>query len=658
MKKSVRVSIIIVAVFLSLVAVTVGGFFLIISPNINIMNAPDLDESKLTSYSRTVKILDKDGEIIGDSLSGKNRYYVKLSELNDDTINAFISVEDKRFYSHGGIDYRRAASALLSNIKSRSFREGASTISQQLIKNTHLSNEKTIKRKLVEMRLARQLESRYSKSQILEGYLNILYFGSGIYGLGTACHVMFGISPSDLSVAQSAALAAIINNPAKYNPYKNIGELTSRKNTVLSCMLEQGYIDDNTFTEAKNEPLEFSYYKLNGFTEALIRSVCRERNISEKELFSANPTFKTEYDQKIADAAQNIINDAKINDAYIRILVLDNASGGVVCDETNLGETMFVRRNPASAIKPFIAYAPALESGYNPLSQIDDSPTEFGDYVPRNYKNIYRGMQSLTDCLIYSSNIGAVKLVNEIGIDNCLMTARKFGITFSENDRNLPVALGGMYNGITLLELANAYRTLANGGLYSDTHYALDVTNKDNLRTPSAKQIRAVGEDTAYLLTDMLMTCTKRGTAKKLASIPNIAAKTGTNGDSDGNTDCYCVAYTPKQTFAVWIGSNGKKIDNSITGASCAKMIAELIKKSDISSDAEFIRPDSVAYYDIDAQELNDNHEVYLADPFLPKRYRRRVLLSKKHLPIRKSVDFIDFFDGSLLKDYEFFSIR
>ena len=654
MKKSVRVSLIIIGVLLFLAALCVCGFFLIISPDINIMNAPNLDESKLASYSRTVKILDNNGDVIGDSMSGKNRFYVKLSDLNDDTINAFIAIEDKRFYAHEGIDYKRAASALMSNIKSRSFREGASTISQQLIKNTHLSNEKTMKRKLIEMRLARQLEKNHTKSEILEGYFNILYFGSGIYGLGTACHVMFGISPSELSLAQSAALAAIINNPAKYNPYKNIDALNSRKNTVLSCMLEQGYIDSAAFEAAKSEQLEFSYYRQNGFTEALIKSVCRERNISEKELFSSNPTFRTKFDPKIAAAAQNLIKAFDSGDS-LRILVLDNATGGIVCDESNSSDNFFLKRNPASAIKPFIAYAPALEIGYNPLSQIDDSPTEFGDYAPKNYKNVYRGMQSLTDCIINSSNIAAVKLVDEIGIENCISTAQKFGITFSENDFNLPVALGGMYNGVTLIELANAYRTLANGGIYSKTRYVVGDTFGDGDNEIIYKS-RAVGEDTAYLLTDMLMTCAHKGTAKKLADIPNVAAKTGTNGDNNGNTDCYCVAYTPNITIAAWIGAkNDKKIDNSVTGATCAKIIAKLISDADIKTDIEFTRPNSVSYYDIDAQELEKSHTVYLADPLLPKKYRRRVLLSKKHLPIRKSVDYLDFFDGILFRDYDFY---
>ena len=656
MKKSVRVSLIIIGVLLFLAALAVCVFFLLISPNINIMNAPNLDESKLASSSRTVNILDKNGDIIGDSLISKNRFYVTLSELNDDTVNAFIAIEDKRFYSHGGIDYRRACSALLSNIKSRSFREGASTISQQLIKNTHLSNEKTIKRKLVEMRLARQLEQKYTKEQILEGYFNILYFGSGIYGLGTACHVMYGISPSELSVAQSAALAAIINNPAKYNPYKNIDALNSRKNTILSCMLDQGYINKDTFEHAKNEKLEFSYYKQNGFTEAVIRSVCRERNISEKELFSGNPTFKTAYDAALANAAQKIIKSSNI-DAKIRILALDNKTGGVACDESNGSENLFIKRSPASAIKPFIAYAPALESGYNPLSQIDDSPTDFNNYSPKNYKNVYRGMMSATDCLIYSSNVAAVKLVDEIGINNCMSVARKFGITFSEKDTGLPVALGGMYNGITLIDLANAYRTLANGGVYSKTRYVLD-DEKDDKQYGLFEKSRAVGDDTAYLLTDMLMACAKSGTAKKLSGIPNIAAKTGTNGDGDGNTDCYCIAYTPNITIAVWLGAADKKIDNTVTGATCAKMIAQLISDAKIDTSKEFTRPDSVAYYDIDAQELITSHEVYLADPLLPPKYRKRVLLSKKHLPIRKSVDYLDFFDGLYLHDYDYFSFN
>ena len=621
---------------------------MIIDPRINIINAPDLDVSQLTSYSRTINVLDKNGTSIDSAICDGNKLYVKIDELPQHTVDAFIAIEDKRFYSHRGIDYKRVASATVSNIKSGRFREGASTITQQLIKNTHLSNEKTIKRKISEMRLARQLERTYDKQQILESYFNILYFGSGINGLGTACRVMFDVSPSELTVAQSAALAAIINNPTKYSPYKNADNLARRKNTVLEVMHSQGYLSDADYESAKSEKIEFGKNKRgNQFIEGLLKNACAELSCSEKDLFLRNLTFRTAYDADIVERTREIIRNRTDIDGMVRVLILDNASGGVVCDETNCDRYFDGRRSPASAIKPFIAYAPALERGYTPLSQIEDKPTDFSGYSPKNYRDYYRGYISLKDALSYSSNIAAVKLLSDIGITEARSTASAFGLSFDNSDDSLAMALGGMSRGVTLTELANAYRTLANGGVYSDINYALSTHMREGLCLSRARlgKSRAVGDDTAYLLTDMLIACAKTGTAKKLSGIKNIAAKTGTNGSDNGNTDCYCVAYTPEYTFAVWFGADEKLLDNKITGASCATVIRDIINSCGLKSES-FDMPQSVAYYEIDGLELSENHEVYLADPSLPKRYCRRELLSKRNLPIRKNVDIVDYYDS------------
>ncbi|MDE7463612.1 MAG: penicillin-binding protein, partial [Clostridiales bacterium] len=276
-----------------MIALTVGAFFLIISPNVNVLNSPDLDLSLLASYDRTVKILDVNGDPIDDALYDNNKIYVRIDDLPDYTPKAFISIEDKRFYEHGGIDYKRIMGAALSNIKSGSFREGASTITQQLIKNTHLSNEKTIRRKLSEMRLARQLERTFSKDEILESYLNILYFGHGIHGLGTASRVMFNKPASELTIAQSAALASIINNPSRYSPYTNKENLDRRTKLVLKIMHEQNFIDDEQYDTAINEQIEFGKNKQNQFIAGLIKNACAEFKCSEKELFLRNITFNT-----------------------------------------------------------------------------------------------------------------------------------------------------------------------------------------------------------------------------------------------------------------------------------------------------------------------------------------------------------------------------
>lgn len=651
-KKATKISLITVSVLIALVACAVGVFFILIEPRVNIFpNDQKLDTALLTSYTDTVTILDADGKPLDDSIFIGNKVAVKIEDLPKHTADAFIAIEDKRFYSHSGIDYKRMASALWKNAMSRSFREGASTITQQLIKNTHLSNEKTLKRKLIEIRLARDLERRFDKDRILECYFNILYFGSGIRGLGTASRVFFDKSASELTVAQSAALASIINNPSKYSPYKNPDNLQARKNLVLRLMLQQGFISENDYDTALNEPLTFCSNKQNQFIEGVVKNACAQLNCSEKQLFSQKCTLKTSFDAKISDSARAAIKNADI-EGNVRILVLDNSTGGIACDETNSNRYLNPKRSPASAIKPFISYAPALENGYNPLSQIADEPTVFGDYAPQNYKSVYRGYQSLTDCLIHSSNIAAVKLLQDVGIEKAKDTARAFGIDFEQSDDSLAIALGGMERGVTLSELANAYRTLANNGIYTDIGYVQSAeSNESTVFKASAIARRAVNDDTAYLLTDILTQCAKSGTAKKLRNCGIIAAKTGTNGDKNGNYDCYCIAYTPANTIAVWIGANEKPLDNKITGAYCCNMIVDMFNDGALRADKRFTVPKSVAYYEIDNYELENSHEVYLADPLLPGRYRRRALLSKRHLPVQKSIDIIDYYDEIFWND-------
>lgn len=651
MKKSAKATLIVLSVIVGVIAFAIGFFFLLIEPNINILNAQDLDLSRLTSYSRTVVLLDNNGEPIDDALYDNNKFYVRVNDLQQHTIDAFIAIEDKRFYKHSGVDYKRMASALMSNIRSRSFREGASTITQQLIKNTHLSNEKTLKRKITEMRMARKLERIYDKNQILESYFNILYFGSGIRGLGTASRVMFDKSASELTIAQSAALASVINNPSKYSPYNNFDNLTKRKELVLKQMLAQNYISQDEYDSAISEEIAFGKYKQNQYVTAALKQACSVLNCSEKELFINNYTIKTSYVPEIASKARSLVNE--IDTKYVaRVMILDNKTGGIVCDETNRMNYINPKRSPASAIKPFLSYAPALENGMNPLSQIVDEPTSFGNYTPSNYRNIYRGYQSLTDCLVYSSNIAAVKLLQQNGIENAKQVARSFGLEFDDEDNSLPIALGGMQHGVTLQALANAYRTLANNGLYSDIQYIGSIHDTSSLKYKTKSYYtRAVNDDTAYLLTNMLTECAQRGTAKKLKYSGIIAAKTGTNGDANGNYDCYCIAYTPQYTIAVWIGADETPIDNDITGAWCGNIVKALCDGETIKTNEPFEMPDSVAYFDIDTKELSETHNVYLADPLLPKRYRYRALLSKRHLPIRKSIEIFDFYDRYLWDD-------
>ena len=647
MNKPLKITLICISVFVALLLLAVVAFILIIEPNFTLFDKNKLDLDKLTAHSKSVILLDAFDNPIEDALFGSNKISVKISDLPDYTVNAFVAIEDKRFYSHHGADYFRMASALTSNIKSGGFSQGASTITQQLIKNTHLSNEKTLKRKISEIRLARKLERVWSKNQILESYFNVLYFGSGIRGLGTASRVMFDKPASELTLAQSAALASIINNPAKYNPYSNIENLNKRKMLVLNQMLSQRLIKQSEYDNAVKEKLEFGKNKYNQFITGAIKDACAALNCSEKELYLHKYTIKTDYNPQLTEAARAAIGKID-SDFTIRVLVLDNKTGGIVCDETNVNKYINPMRSPASTIKPFVSYAVALEKGLNPLSQIADEPTVFGDYKPANYKNVYRGYLSLKDSLKFSSNIAAVKLMRQFGVDSAKSVAKNFGITFAQSDDTLAIALGGMEKGLTLPQIANAYRTLANSGVYSPINYIKSVNDTDNkpIYSSDFTAKKAVGDDTAYLITDMLMECAQSGTAKKLNNIGYIAAKTGTNGDETGNYDCYGIAYNPQYTIAVWYGAAENPIPNSITGASCCNIIKNLCASKEIDTTVNFEMPQSVAYFDVDLRQINETHEVFLADPLLQKRYRMSALLSKRHLPVRKNIDLLDYYDS------------
>lgn len=644
MNKPLKISLICLLILIAFVLFSVGAFFVLIEPDIFVGEKLDID--KLTSQSRTITLLDARGNHINDAIYDRNKYYIDIDDLHENTVNAFIAVEDKRFYNHRGVDYKRMAAALISNIKSGKFSEGASTITQQLIKNTHLTNDKTINRKINELRLARKLERVYNKRQILEGYFNILYFGSGIRGLGTASRVMFDKPASQLTLAQSAALASIINNPSKYSPYGNYENLSERKALVLKLMLNQKLITQSEYDIAMSEHLVFNKNIQTQFIVGVLKNAATCLDSPEKTLFANNYTIKTSYNPDISHAAQSALKD--IGTSYLaRILVLENASGGVACDETNSAKYINPKRSPASTIKPFLSYAPALENGLNPLSQIEDVPTSFGNYSPGNYKGIYRGYQSLKDNLSNSSNVVAVKLLSRFGIEKSKAIACSFGLNFEQSDGTLALALGGMEKGVTLIELANAYRTLANGGNFSEVHYVESVYDNNNaIYTASRAEKNAVGADTAYLLTDMLKACAQYGTAKTLNKSGIIAAKTGTNGDARGNYDCYCIAYTSKYTLAVWFGADETPIENEITGATCCNTIKKMLENCDIGADCDFIRPADVAFFEVDGKTLNTTHEVYLADPFLPKRYRIMALLSKRSLPIRNNINLIDYYDG------------
>lgn len=656
-----RLLIIISTIIISLFVIAGTTFLILTNPNVKIAGWQELDTQKLERIHQTATITDKNGNIIADGIYSKNRIYTPIETIPEWTTDAFISIEDKRFYSHKGIDYIRMLGAAKNNILSASLREGASTITQQLIKNTHLSNEKTFGRKFREIRIAKQLEKEYDKKQILEAYLNIVYFGNNVYGIGQAAHTYFNKDVSQLDIAESALLAGIINNPSRFNPLAHPEQAIKRRNTVLDSMLKNNKLTSDTTKLEKEKPLQLKQgYKdiAACYIENAINEAGELLDCLQDELFEQKPTITVNANFALIKQISNSLSDILQDNRYkIRVLVIENNTSSVICDVSNTNNNTDILRQPGSAIKPFVSYAPAIEKKLIfPMSVILDEKTDFGGYSPKNFNNKYYGNVTVSDSLKNSLNVPAVKLTDMCGIPYSKSVATRFGLKFSDKDNGLAIALGGLSDGVTLNNLADAYSTLANGGKYKKSSYIKSIsTNGKTAYVNKTAETKAVGDDTAYLITRMLLDCAQTGTAKKLSQFGNVAAKTGTVEHGDKNSDAYCVAYTSRYTVAVWYGNdeNEANIYGGKEPTIAAKRVLEIL-----ADKSQFEIPDSVAKLDIDARKLQDEGAVYLAAPDLPKRYRISSYFSKNNLPKEYSYyELPEIFDLLDLPELEHFEI-
>lgn len=561
--------------------------------------------------------------------------YASIDELNEWTINAFIAKEDKRFYSHKGFDIIRIFGALKNNLFNHSGGlEGGSTISQQLIKNTHTDGERTIKRKVIELKLSRQLEKNYSKEQILEMYLNSIYFGNNCYGIESASVLYFNKSASDLSLAESSILAGLISAPNKCNPISNPQSAKARAKTVLKLMLDQDYITQEDYANACNEVDTMTYdadaYAKNAYNFYAISEACEILGIDNISQISGNIKIETYLDNNIQSSIYNKINSGdytKSNDndimPDIACVMTDNTTGGIVgfygksaCDLLKL------RQQPASTIKPLLVYAPAFEYlNYVPCSLILDEPINIDGYSPSNATKLYYGYTSIRDNIVRSTNIPAVKILNELGVENAKSFASKMGITFNELDNGLALALGGFTDGVTLCELAGGYMCLANYGNYIKPTFIKSITvNNKVVYSHQNTFDKVMSESTAFLITDTLKDVASYGTGRKIKSVGSyIASKTGSNVANEINNDAWNVSYTTQNTCVCWVGNTyGEKgsMHETINGSTYPTLLvkdvfSELYHNNEPS---DFYVPSSVAYYKIDKDIYNNEHEIVQAD--------------------------------------------
>ena len=578
-----------------------------------------LDKKKLTIAHADVRIED----INGNSIDNAGRY-VPIEQIPADLVNAFVAVEDKRFYSHNGIDIRRIGGALIQNLRKRDTVQGASTISCQLIKNTHLNNEKTIERKIKEAKLAIQLEKQYSKEEIMEMYLNVIYFGSGVYGVGSAAHNFFGKDPKQLTTAECAAIAATTVNPSLYSPRLNYENNNTRKNLVLRLMHNQGYIDDDTYENAcdthialvHNDTRLYNAYCINCIDEAE-----RLTGLSHTQLANGY-TIRTYCDPELQLTAQSVLPD----DADGIAALCTNEGHIVAFASTYAMRQSGVRRQMGSTIKPFV-YACAIEQGnLLPDTPLDDSPTSFGDYHPANYHDKYYGIIAARDALAKSSNIAACKVLNYCGIDLTYRFLLQCGLPLSPQDKHTGLALGGLTYGVTADEVLTAYTALCDNGVrHSAAMVAAIVDDKGNtMYRHDDRGTRVMQSSSAYLTSKMMVECTKTGTALRLGDIRGeVAAKTGTVAGKTQNSDAWCVAYTGPYIALCWQGNLSMQANSDIAttggGAPCVA-VRRLLQNY---GGYVFERPADVMMCEIDTYTLQTKNVLNKASSNTPLRYRK-----------------------------------
>ena len=524
-----------------------------------------LDAAKFEPASSSMQIYDKDDEPVAQIAQGSAKKSVRLSELPAHVPAAFIAAEDKRFYSHHGLDLRGIARALYQDLKAGAFRQGASTISQQLIKNTQLSPERTLRRKLQEIKLTRALERKYSKNEILELYLNTIYFGHACYGIAGAADYYFGKGTEELNAAESAMLAAIIRSPNRYSPFADPEKCLRARNDVLARMRAAGAIGESTFESALRTPLPVKQDNAIA-AQSYLGAVCRE--LEELPVYTpyalrGGCKVYTYMDAAMQEYAETLKTNADRSGKSI--VLYDNENFGIAAYYSTEG---ILRRPPGSALKPLAVYAPAAEEGWlAPCTPILDEKTDFGGYSPSNYGEKYYGYLSAAEALAKSLNVPAVKILQRLGTEKSLRTLTRLGLHPDEKDANLSLALGAMTQGCTLTELAGAYAAFAHGGLFAPPACIRRIESADGnvLYERPAAATRVFAEDTVELINEMLAETAVSGTAKKLGALPfPVCAKTGTCGSDAGNTDAYSVAYTAQHTAAVWMGN----ADNSLTDIS------------------------------------------------------------------------------------------
>ena len=603
----------------------------------------ELDPKLILECPRSLLVYDSEDNLLS-VLGQEKRIPISIDELQKYTIDAFVSAEDARFYSHDGIDIYRIFGAAWADIKAGGYVQGASTISQQLIKLSHLSSEKTLDRKLEEAVLALQLEKSFDKSEIMEMYMNYIYFGGGFYGIEAASLGYFGVHASELSIAQSAQLAGILKSPTAYSPHIEPNASLERRNNILGLMKEYGYLTNDEYEDAVSESSTLSPAlpsQKNDLIDYAVNEAVEITGISRDELLQSGYSIHTTMSSAVSNQCAEIMSDDTLfpSESAQAAMVVLTSNGGIeamiggrgVYEPSSLNRAVRAERQPGSLIKPILVYAPAIELfSYDAATILNDEPKSFGSYEPRNSDDKYYGNVTLRTAVTKSLNIPAVSVLEDIGIPTAVMYASRLGVDFSNEQLGLPLALGGFTHGVTPLEMAGAYCAFSNGGIY------IKPTSVEKIVSPNGETVysravsgeRVLSENSSFILTSMLQSVAAEGTGKRLSEtgLP-LAAKTGTSIDSNGVRDAWCAAYTPEHTAVIWMGtdraSDGSLPSDAVGGNHPTIMLGKLFSCIYQNTECpDFIKPTGINEYVIDLSD-EENGMIYNASPDTPDEYTR-----------------------------------
>lgn len=581
-----------------------AAFFLIIGGGLvwaSLLKLPDISTFEARKIANSSKITDRTGEIVlYDIHQSVRRTEIPLEQMGMNVQNAVVSIEDTYFYDHKGIRPTSIARAALGVLTTGSFSKGGgSTITQQIIKNTLLNTDKSITRKIKEWVLAVRLERHFSKEQILQIYLNDAPFGSTIYGVEEAAQAFYSKKAIDLSISESAYLAAMLPAPSYYSPFGNHKDrLNNRKNLVLRKMLEYKRITQEEYDTAMHEEVTFNQAASNSIKAPhFVFSVLDylQEKYGQDVMESGGYTIKTTLDYDLQLAAEKAVTDhaesnqrnyrasnsamTALNPKTGQILAMVGSKNYFAKDIDGAYNVVTAQRQPGSSFKPFV-YATAFAKGYTPETILFDVPTEFSTncnanstprggytekdcYHPSNFDDKFKGPMQLRNALAESRNIPAVKLLYLVGVDESVKTAHSLGITSLKDPKQLGLSLVLGGGEVSLLEMTSAYGVFANNGVRNPTTPILEVRDKkgDIIEQFEESSSEVIEKNVALTLTDVMSDPIARTpTFGSAITIPNVAVKTGTTND---NKDAWIIGYSSTVVAGVWSGNNDNK---SMTG--------------------------------------------------------------------------------------------